>query len=153
MTRSLKASLLLFFFSLCGAAFIVTSHYREHQPSPRPGELFSIVNQQLTAFRAADFPNAYRCASSGVQQKFTLPQFELMVRRNYGEMATAQRVEFGLASVQGSTAWVQVFFFAANGHGRSFIYSLIAEEGGWKIGGVEESTRLPSHERLAGTLI
>ncbi|MGI8820754.1 MAG: DUF4864 domain-containing protein [Chthoniobacterales bacterium] len=153
MTSPVKASLLLFFFSLCGAAFIVTSPERRHPPPPRPGELFNVVNEQLAAFRVADFRDAYRRASSGVQQKFTLPQFEAMVRHTYADMATAQRVEFGLASVEGNTAWVQVFFFAGDGRGRSFIYSLIAEEDGWKIGGVEESTRLQARQRLAGMQI
>ncbi|MEP6956905.1 MAG: DUF4864 domain-containing protein [Chthoniobacterales bacterium] len=153
MTRSVKASLLLFFFSLCGAAFVVTHQIREHQPPPAPRILFSLVNEQLAAFRAADYPGAYRRASSGVQQKFTLPQFEQMVRRKYRGLASAQRVEFGSVSVQGGTALMQVFFFAPNGAARLFVYTLSAEEGGWKIGGVEELTRYQPRQQLAGTHI
>lgn len=151
MSRVLKASLLLFFFSLCAAAFLVAHHLREHRPPPAPHELFAVVNGQLAAFRAADFPNAYRRASIGVQQKFTLPQFESMVRRNYAEMANAQRVEFGSVRVDGATALVQVYFFASDSSVRTFVYSLIFEDDGWKIGGVEELSRYRPDQSLAGT--
>lgn len=151
MSRFAKASLLLFFFSLCGAAFFITHRVREWTPAPAPHELFAVVNDQLAAFRAADFPGAYRRATTGVQQKFTLEQFEAMVRRNYAEMANARRVEFGSVKVEGSTALVQVFFFAGDGSVRVFLYSLISEERGWKIGGVEELNRNRPSQQIAGT--
>jgi len=153
MTRLIKASLLLFFFSLCGAAFFGTHQIRSQRAAPVPRELFSVVNEQLAAMRASDYPGAYRRASSGVQQKFTLPQFESMVRRSYGGLAAAHRVEFGAVELEGSTAYLQVFFFAANGSVRSFVYSLIAEDDGWKIGGVEEWSRYRPYQRLSGTNI
>jgi hypothetical protein len=153
MTRLLKASLLLFFFSLCGAAFVVTYQLGERRAAPLPHELFSVVNEQLAAMRAADFPGAYRKATSGVQQKFTLPQFEAMVRRNYAEMTAAHRVEFGAMEVQGSSAYLQVFFFSENGSARAFVYNLVAETDGWKIGGVEEWHRYRGRRRPAGTNI
>jgi hypothetical protein len=153
MTRLLKASLLLFFFSLCGLAFVLTFHLRERQLAPVPHELFTVVNEQLAAMRAADFTGAYRKASSGVQQKFTLPQFERMVRHNYGEMTAAHRVEFGAIEMQGSSAYLQVFFFDAGGRARTFVYNLIAEDDGWKIGGVEEWNRYRGAHRPAGTNI
>jgi hypothetical protein len=151
MTRLTKASLLLFFFSLCAAAFVLTYQFRERRPAPLPHELFSVVNEQLAAMRAADYPGAYRKATSGVQQKFTLPQFEAMVRRNYSEMTAAHRVEFGSMEVQGSSAYLQVFFFDASGGARAFLYHLLAEDDGWKIGGVEEWNRYRSRQRPAGT--
>lgn len=153
MTRFAKASLLLFFFSLCGVAIFVTHEIRERIPAPAPHELFAVVNDQLAAFRAEDFPGAYRYAATGVQQKFTLHQFESMVRRDYAEMAHAQRVEFGSVKIEGSTALVQVFFFAGNGSARCFIYSLISEDRGWRIGGAEELRRYRPSQRLAGTAV
>lgn len=153
MNRLAKAALLLFFFSLCGVAFFVTERVRAHAPAPAPRELFAVVNDQLAAFRAADFSSAYRRASTGVQQKFTLPQFEAMVRRDYLAMAQAQRVEFGSVRVEGSTALVQVFFFGGNGAVRVFLYSLISEEGGWKIGGVQEVDRTRPSQSIVGTYV
>jgi Domain of unknown function (DUF4864) len=137
MSRLAKSSLLLFFFSLCAAAIVVTHDLQQRQPPPPPRELYSIVNSQLTAFRHADFRGAYLHASSGVQQKFSPLEFEKMVRRNYGAMTRSQRVEFGLVRVEGPAAVVQVFFIGADGSEQGFLYSLVAEDGAWKIAGVE----------------
>ncbi len=153
MSRLAKASLLLFFFSLCGAAFFITARMQARVPAPQPRELFAVVNEQLAAFRADDFASAYRQATSGVQQKFTQPQFETMVRRNYGDLAHAQRVEFGSVRVEGRTALVEVFFYANDGAVRVFLYSLISEQGGWKVGGVEELDRRRPSQLPAGIYV
>ena len=137
MTRVIKASLLFFFFSLCASAVIVTYQMRLHTPPPAPHELFAVVEKQLAAFRVADYSSAYRQTASGVQQKFTAPQYEAMIRRDYGDISGAQRIEFGFAKVSGSTAVVQVFVREANGSVRAFLYSLIAEGDSWKINGVQ----------------
>jgi hypothetical protein len=137
MTRTVKASLLLFFFSLCASAIVVTHQVRLQVPAPVPHQLFAVVEQQLAAFRAADYSSAYRQAASDVQQKFTAPQYEAMIRRDYGHISGAQRIEFGFVKVNGPTAVVQVFFCDANGLIRPFLYSLTAEGNSWKINGVQ----------------
>lgn len=137
MNRCLKISFLLFFFALCGAAIVVTHLPREHMPAPAAKELYSIVNRQLSALRSDDFDGAYRHAASGVQQKFSRPQFELMIRRDFASMTQAQRVEFGTVQVAGGTALVQVFLTTPDGAMRGFLYSFTAEADGWKIDGVQ----------------
>lgn len=151
MTRIAKAFLLLFFFSLCGAAFVATHQLRERAPAPVPREIFAVVHDQLQAFRAADYPGAYRYAAAVVQQKFTLPQFESMVRQRYPEMVRQYRVEFGRVEVQGSNAVVQVFFLGDEGSVRSILYSVIYEGGAWRIDGVEQVKGISAQERLAGS--
>ncbi|MFN2474786.1 MAG: DUF4864 domain-containing protein [Chthoniobacterales bacterium] len=151
MTRLAKASLLLFFFSLCAAAFLVAHRFEKRIPTPAPHELFAVVNDQLAAFRAADYPSAYRRAASGVQQKFTLPQFETMVRQNYGAMTRAHRVEFGSIKMDSNSAIVQVFFFGREPAVRCFLYTLIAEGDGWKVEGVEEVAPFESGSPLLGS--
>lgn len=150
MTRLAKALLLLLALLVCGVGAIITHLLRARVVTPLPCELFAVVNAQLASFRNADFPSAYRYAATGVQQKFTLPQFEKMVRQNYGEMTGAHRVEFGFVKMEGSGAVVQVFFFAENGSARSFIYTLVHESDRWKISGVQEVQRFLPHERLSG---
>ena len=150
MTRTIKASLLFFFLSLCGAAILVTDHVRRQVPPPAPHELFAVVEQQLAAFRAADYSSAYRQAASGLQQKFTVPQFEAMIRRAYGDMTNTQRIEFGFVKVIGSAAVVQVFIVSESGSVRSFVYSLIAEGDAWKISGVQQMQSAPPGHRSAG---
>ena len=147
-----KGALLTFFFSLCGAAFVISHHARERTPAPVPRVLFAVVNDQLTAMRAADYAGAYRYAANGMQQKFTLPQFERMLRRDYAGITEARRVEFGSVQVDAGSALVQVFFFARDGSMRTFVYSLTAEHGGWKISGVEEIGSSPRSRVPAGSL-
>jgi hypothetical protein len=148
VTRTIKASLLFFFLSLCASAIVVTHHVRLRVRPPAPHELFSVVAQQLVAFRAADYSSAYRQAASEVQQKFTMPQFEAMVRRDYREMTSAQRIEFGFVKVTGSAAVVQVFFRGAGGSARSVLYSLIVEGDSWKVSGVKEMSEAPAGRGL-----
>jgi len=150
VTRTIKASLLFFLFSLCASAIVVTHQVRSQAPPPAPHELFAAVEKQLAALRAADYSSAYRHAASGVQQKFTAPQFEAMIRHDYGDMMNAQRVEFGSVKVSGSTAVVQVFFRGAGGSARSFLYSLIAEDNSWKINGVQLMESVPYESQLTG---
>ena len=137
MNRLVKLSLLVFFFALCGAAIVATHLVRERTPTPAAMELYSIVNRQLFALRTDDFDSAYRHAASGVQQKFSRVQFELMIRRDFSSMTEAQRVEFGTVQVAGAAALVQVFLITPDGVMRGFLYSFTAEGDGWKIDGVQ----------------
>jgi len=149
MSRICKVSLLLFFFALCGAAVIATHLVRDRTPPPAAKELYSIVRQQLLDFRADDFGSAYQHAASGVQQKFSRRQFELMIRRDFFPMTEARHVEFGALHVQGAAALVQVFLTAPNGSVRGFLYSFTAETDGWKIDGVQPLGPQPAR-RLPG---
>lgn len=151
MTRTTKAALLLSSFILCASAIFATNRLRERTPDPAPRDLYSVVNDQLSAFRADDFRSAYRYAASRVQQKFTPEQFEAMIRANYPEMARASRVEFGSIQVRDASASVQAFFFASNGSVRSFLFSLLSEKDSWRIGGVEEVGAPTVPRRLRGT--
>jgi hypothetical protein len=151
MSRILKAALLFFLFAICGLSFVVAHRLREQLPPPAPHELFAAVNEQISAFRSADFQSAYRHAAAGVQQKFTLTQFQKMALRHYPEAINAQRVEFGAIKVQGSSATVQVFLFGSDRSVRSFIYSLTNEDDTWKIDGVEEVKGYRAGGTLGGT--
>jgi hypothetical protein len=150
MTRTIKASLLFFFLSLCGTAIFVADYVRRQVPPPAPRELFAVVEKQLAAFRAADYSSAYHHAASGVQQKFTLAQFEAMIRQDYGDMTNAQSIEFGFVEVLGSAAVVQVYFVGENGSTRSFLYSLVAEGDSWKINGAQQMRSVPKEHRRTG---
>jgi len=149
MNRIVKVALLLFFFALCAVAILATHFARERAPAPPAKELYSVVARQLSAFRAADFGSAYRHAAAGVQQKFSLPQFELMIRRDFSPMTRAQHVEFGAVRMAGATALAQVFLTAPDGTVRGFLYSFTAEAEGWKIDGVQSLGEKPVR-RLRG---
>jgi hypothetical protein len=135
--RAIKISLLLFFFGLCAGAMIATHLARQRTPAPPIRVLYAVVSQQLSAFRADDFDDAYRQAAAEVQQKFSRTQFELMIRRDFSFMTEPAQVEFGAVRVAGGSALVQVFLRAHDGTVRGFLYSFTAESGAWKIDGVE----------------
>jgi hypothetical protein len=137
MSRRLKVSFLLFFFALCGAAVLITELHRRETATPGSRELYSIVSRQLTALRADDFESAYRQAASGVQQKFSPEQFEHMIRRDFPSMTKTQGIEFGNVEVSGGAALVQVYLQNPDGETRVYIFSFTAEEGAWKIDGVQ----------------
>lgn len=152
MNRLVKISLLLFFFALCGAAIMATHFAQERTPPPAAKDLYSIVDRQLSAFRAADFDSAYRHAAAGVQQKFSRSQFELMIRRDFSPMTEAEHVEFGVVRVAGGAALVQVFLTTPDGVVRGFLYSFTAEADGWKIDGARPLGTQPAR-RLPGLRI
>ena len=151
MNAITKAGFLVFFLSLCGAAGFISHYFQPRMvPAPAPRELYSVVNNQLSAVRAEDFPRAYRDAAANVQQKFSLAQFEALIRQDYPAMTHPDRVEFGVVRAEGSAALVQVFFISDDGTARSFLYSLVAEDRAWKIDGVEQQSIIPSGHHLPG---
>jgi hypothetical protein len=150
MTRTVKAALLFFFLSLCASAMLVTYQIRSRTPPPAPRELFAVVQTQLASFRVADYSSAYQQAASGLQQRFTLPQFEAMIRHACGDLTSARHIEFGFVKINGPAAVVQVFVLEEGGWERSFFYSLMAEEGSWKISGVKEMGSAPPGHHRAG---
>jgi len=116
---------------------MIVSYRKSERTSPPPArELYSIVNNQIAAFRTADFDTAYRHAATGVQQKFSRNEFEQMIRRDFSPMTQAEHVEFGAIIVTGGSAVVQVLLRAPDGAVRGFLYSFTAESDGWKIDGV-----------------
>jgi hypothetical protein len=151
MSAFVKASLLFLSLLVCASALVVTQQLRRDRPAPVPRDLFAAVNQQLSAFRAADFSRAYQQAANGVQRKFTPAQFETMVRREYPEMTRNQRVEFGIVNTDGANVLVQVFFISPEGNARSFTFSLVYEDETWKIDGVAELPPSRRAQPLAGT--
>lgn len=150
MPRFVKIPLLLFFFALCGAAIFVTRELRTRTPAPPARELFAVVNFQLSALRAADFRTAYHRSAAIVQQKFSLPQFESMVRRDFRSMTEPAQVDFGPPHVSGAAALVEVFLTLPDGSVQPFIYSFSAERDAWKIDGVQSLGKDP---RLPGLAI
>lgn len=137
MPRPLKISFLLFFLALCGAAILGTHLARQRTPPPVASQLYSVINRQLSAFRAADYDDAYRHVAAGLQEQFSRAQFELMIRRDFSLMTRAQRVEFGAVHIAGPAALVQVLLTDRDGAVRGFLYSFALEPDGWKIDGVQ----------------
>lgn len=136
MTRVLKSAALSFVFTLCLTAACVTHRLHAHSTAPAARELFTAVSDQVSAIRRANFATAYGQSSNDVQQKFTLPQFEQMVRRQYSQLGKGGRIEFGRVDVDHLNATVEATLVTSDGLAESFEFALVAEGEAWKVSGV-----------------
>ena len=101
-------------------------------------ELSAVIDGQLAAFRANDYPKAYTFAASEIKNVFPLEDFEKMVRAQYAVIAKSTASEYGVAFDTGEEAVVNVRIENAEKKSVEYQYILKKEESGWKIGGVSE---------------
>lgn len=149
MTPLWKITVLVACLGVCGAAVF----YRNRMaplPPPRPAELYAVIAKQISAFRGADYPGAYREVSTQFQEKFNLDAFADHVRGTYPEVLRAEHVEFGEFQIRNRHALVRVYFILGGGDVLPCLYSLVREDGGWKIEGAKLQKRSPSSERSLG---
>lgn len=112
--------------------------------SPRPSsdavkkELTDIIDAQLAAFRANDFPKAYTFAATEIKGMFGADDFEKMVRAAYPVIAHSTTADYGIAFDTGEEAVVNVRISNAEIKGVEYQYMLKKEDGHWKISGVAE---------------
>jgi hypothetical protein len=123
--------------------------------APEPRELFAVVERHLVACHSGDYPLAYHASASEVQEKFSLVQYERELRRDWWPLLRRDHVEFGqVRAVRGdrNRATVDVFFVFRRGEVMARRYSLVREEGDWKIDGSWPVAGAPGgvRVRLAG---
>jgi hypothetical protein len=99
-------------------------------------ELTAVIEEQLAAFRAGDYPRAYTLAAAEIKEMFPLSDFEEMVKTGYPVIAHSKRVVYGLALDGGDEAVITVRVQNAAGESAAYQYHLIKQGGRWKIGGV-----------------
>jgi hypothetical protein len=80
-------------FALVGFLILTASPVHADEPAGRL--IQGVIQQQLKAFSADDYPAAYRQASKHIQDKFTLDEFRAMVRTGYPQIAKSLRAVFG----------------------------------------------------------
>jgi hypothetical protein len=150
MSRSAKLCLLGAVFALCGAAALFQSMLERHWQATPPIELYQVVSQQLAAFRAEDYPTAYRQVSMGFQEKFNILSFANYARIEYPALLRAVRVEFGQVRFRGRHAVLPAYFIMPEGDVIPCVYDFIHEEDAWKIDGARVLPQWPSNRRLGG---
>ena len=105
---------------------------------PVKQELTAVIDAQLAAFRANDYPKAYTFAAGGIKEMFAVENFETMVKTDYPLIAGATKADYGLAFDTGEDAVVNVTVENAAGQRAQYQYTLSKEKGAWKITGVTE---------------
>lgn len=119
---------------------------------PKPFELFDTIQTQLRAIRTQRYQQAYLQASSQYMDTTDLDRFIETARGTHSAIRQAVRWEFGMLSVEGSTAEVPVQFFLQNGELLPATYRMVRENRAWKIDSIElgelEQTRSVSGLRM-----
>ncbi len=109
-----------------------------HSSDALKKELTAVIEAQLTAFRANDYPKAYTFAAAEIKSMFPVEDFEKMVRTNYSVIAKSTDTEYGVAFDTGEEAVVNVRIQNAEKKSVEYQYLLKKEDAGWKISGVSE---------------
>lgn len=154
MIPRLKSFLLMSFFVVSGVAAVATHVWRqrvEAEFDPKP--LYRVIFAQFEACRAADFGKAYGQASRGVQEHFTLIEYETKIRTEYGRISQPQRLHFGSTSLEYHRAMVEVYFLSPHGQVTPAVFSMIQENDVWRIENFEVFETWPLGRGLAGSSI
>ena len=109
----------------------------QRTPATEPRELYAAVSAHLEACRTENYPLAYHAATSTVQGRLSVGQFERKLRADYGPVRQADHVEFGptrISAGTGERAELDVYF-VLNGQGEVIVrrYELLREDGDWKV--------------------
>ena len=107
---------------------------RASKPEVRK-EVVGTIEGQLAAFRAGDTKKAYTFAAAALRAQNPLRQFLQIVQRNYPEIWSNTRGEFGLVHDDGTHATVLVQVYAKDGRA-DYDYSLVKEKDAWRIDAV-----------------
>jgi hypothetical protein len=150
MTRYLKAAAVVLLLAVCAASALVQGYRQRQREHARPTELFNVIWHQVGAFRAKDYDSAYRQVSLNFQERFNIEAFTDLVRSDYPPVRMAERVEFGAIRWDGRRAIVPAYFFMPDREVIPCFYSLIQEEGNWKIDAVKVMKRWRPGQRLGG---
>jgi hypothetical protein len=150
----LKSVLLMSFFVVSAAAAVATHVWRqrvEAEFNPKP--LYGVIFAQFEACSSDDFGKAYNQASRGVQEHFTLIQYVSKIRTEYGRISEPQKLQFGSTSLEYHRAMVEVYFLSAHGLITPALFTMIQENGLWRIENFEVFETWPLGRRLAGCSI
>jgi hypothetical protein len=154
MMPRLKSVLLMSFFVVSAAAAVATHVWRqrvEAEFDPKP--LYGVIFAQFEACSSDDFGKAYGQASRGVQEHFTLIQYASKIRTEYGRISEPQKLQFGSTSLEYHRAMVEVYFLSARGLITPALFTMIQENGVWRIENFEVFETWPLGRRLAGCSI
>lgn len=110
----------------------------------------SAIAPELAGFDSGGFANTYEQIASGRQHELTFGELESLVRQHKTARAYHGRIEFGSVKMEGTTAVVQVLFFAPDGSMSPFSYTLTAKNNAWKVESVQRIWFIPRARLLRG---
>jgi hypothetical protein len=101
-------------------------------------DIHAIIDQQLMAFQADDFVEAFKFASPNIQRLFGSPQnFERMVTQGYPMVWRPGEVRYLETRSEGETFFQRVMITDEAGRVHLLEYRMLLTGDGWRINGVE----------------
>lgn len=101
-------------------------------------DIHAIIDQQLMAFQADDFVEAFKFASPNIQRLFGSPQnFERMVTQGYPMAWRPGEVRYLETRSEGETFFQRVMITDEAGRVHLLEYRMLLTGDGWRINGVE----------------
>jgi hypothetical protein len=110
----------------------------------------SATAPELAALDSGSFANAYEQIASGRPHELTFSELESLIRQHKTARTYHGRIEFGSVKMEGTTAVVQVLFFAPDGSMSPFSYTLTAKNNAWKVESVQRIWFVPRSRLLRG---
>jgi len=98
--------------------------------------LHAVIDGQLAAFRKDDYAGAYVFADGAIKARFSLEDFEHMVRTGFPAIAHSASAKCGLSFDNGDEAVVNVRVFNADHESIDYQYTLRRDGEAWRITGV-----------------
>jgi hypothetical protein len=123
------------------AADNVPIHIRRGPP-PKPPvpadpatqkQVETTVSAQIALLRKAQYAEALRYASGGMQKSVEVDRFRSMIESRYSPMQRSVKHTFEKALTNGMIVILPTVCIAPNGEKTSYVYSLQKESGGWRI--------------------
>lgn len=100
-------------------------------------EVRAVVEAQLAALQAGDFPGAYEFAGHGIRRQFDERLFAALIKRGYAALLRQDKTDLGVVRDNGrDSAQVQVTVTDRQNRSTVYRYILNKEAAGWRINGV-----------------
>jgi hypothetical protein len=133
----------LMFFN-CGLLLLQVSAADPKVPLSKPEvrrQIVATIEAQMKAFRAGDWPAAYRCASKTFRSQIPPERFFTLMTERYPLVCKNTGADIGLPRDDGKNASVRVRVVGPNGASADYQYLLEKDADGWRIAGALPKVR------------
>jgi hypothetical protein len=121
---------------LCLALALLT--FAPRGAAAQEAEIQSVIQSQIDAFLADDFPTAFTYASPNIRAIFGSPEnFARMVTQGYPMVHRPKSVTMGALHDEGGVLWQRVGVTDAQGVPHVLDYQMVETPQGWKINAVD----------------
>ncbi len=137
--------------AVMGAAAGVATWDLHRQAASPHAEIYAVIASQLHSIRRGDYAAARAVASRRVREHLDTGDFARLLQVENRSLHHARHVEFGPVRKSGPGLVVPVYFVAPDGSVLPAIYTLVPEDGTWRIRSTRVERPDPEPRRLPGS--